>query len=81
MHTILISGTFKSVDKGVEYDINIWASSKGESIMLVVSRKLTLSGYTDLWRQAKGLVSAYFDNAKFTDGARTQYLDHLIKIS
>lgn len=90
MNTIMITGTAKTmpvntspicVSFKVEYDVNIWASKQGEQLQFISSKKLTLCGYNDLWRLAKSnVISLLGDDAKFDDGAYTQFLDHLIMI-
>jgi hypothetical protein len=81
MNTILISGTYQSIGNMINYDVFIWASKEGEQIQFVTSKFLPLDNYTTLWALAKANVISYFGNdAKFDDGAYTQFLDHLTPV-
>lgn len=89
MNTILISGTSKSipikskigVSFKVEYNIIIWASKEGDQLQFVTAKDgLVNCEYGDLWSAAKEIVSAYFKEPLFNDGAYTTFLDHLITV-
>lgn len=80
MNTILITGMAHTENNqpDVFYKVNIWASKEGEQIQFIQSLDLRLSGYSELWHQAKYIASSYFGgNNKFDDGAYTQFLDHI----
>lgn len=82
MNTILITGSCDVTDIKIKYDVFIWASLAGQPIQMITARHIeTEVGYNDLWPVAKDIVTAYFDTNQFYDGAYTQYLDHLIKVS
>lgn len=83
MNTILISGTCKAEGPHhFRYNVNVWASKEGEQIQLITWQSLLFDNYSTLWAYAKSKVMGYFDNnAKFDDGAHTQFLDHLILIN
>lgn len=77
MNTILITGTAKCKDAKVRYDVFIWAASEGEQIKFITALNDNLQGYSELWAIAKKKASEYLKNDLLTDGAYTQYLDHL----
>ena len=79
MYSILISGTYKIVGTNVLYDISIFATNNTPKIEFITSKNLELKNYGYLWDEIKKIVSDYFDEKSFFDGAFTVYQEHLIK--
>ncbi len=77
MNTILISGTATSINNKVVYSVHFWGAKKGQPIQFITSDTLLLSGYDGLWNAAKIVASNYFKDSSFSDGAYTQFLDHI----
>jgi len=81
MNTILISGTvntYTAKDNIFTYAVNIWGCNTGESLQFITSKNIFATCYGDMWQQGKDIAAKYLKNDLLTDGAYTQYLDHLI---
>lgn len=71
---ILVIGTVEKQAENIwKYGIDIFAEQAGENLQYLYSLNPDYSGYTQMTEAIKSIVSTYFGNEDFKDGAKTIY--------